>query len=75
MHRAGSIVFLGLLKRGLHTYLARWFSYIESLTSVQAAVAAFQSAQKTKVRHRSGSYLQTTLPDFALIGSTSRDST
>lgn len=51
----GSSVFQGLLKRNLHTHLARWYSHIESLPAVQEALTAFATAQKETIKGKSKS--------------------
>ena len=49
---AGSLIFAGLVKRGAHPHLARWYSFMDTLPSTSAGVAAYQAAQKQKVKMR-----------------------
>ncbi|KAJ7583033.1 glutamate-tRNA ligase [Mycena floridula] len=46
----GSGKVLGLLKSNQHVHLSRWFSYLESLDSTQAALASLTAAKASKAR-------------------------
>ena len=43
---------MGVMKRGMHPNVARWFAHIDSLPAVQAALAALAAAVKDKLRSR-----------------------
>ncbi|KAI0080539.1 glutamate-tRNA ligase [Panus rudis PR-1116 ss-1] len=46
----GSVKIIGLLKNNRHIHLSRWYSFIESLESTQAAQASFVEAKSHKAR-------------------------
>ncbi|KAF8623582.1 hypothetical protein AX15_006348 [Amanita polypyramis BW_CC] len=46
----GNIKAVGLLKNNQHLHLSRWFSFLESLASTQAALAGLANAKATKAR-------------------------
>ncbi|KAG5221167.1 glutamate-tRNA ligase [Salix suchowensis] len=46
----GNIKAFGLLKNNGHPHISRWFSHLESLESIQTALAAFTSAKASKAR-------------------------
>lgn len=46
-----AIKVLGLLKNGQHVHALRWFSYLESLESTQAALAGITAAKANKARN------------------------
>ena len=46
-----SIKILGLLKNGQHVHALRWFLYLESLESTQAALASIVAAKANKARN------------------------
>jgi hypothetical protein len=39
---------IGILKKKTHNHLARWYNYVDSLTSTQEAVAALAAAKASK---------------------------
>jgi glutamyl-tRNA synthetase len=43
---------LGILKRNLHPHLSRFYAHIDSLPSTKSAVAAYNNAQKQKIKAR-----------------------
>lgn len=45
----GSLKPLGIMKGGKHPHLLRWFSYIDSLPSTQAALSALAEAKSRGV--------------------------
>ncbi|KAG7448087.1 glutamate-tRNA ligase [Guyanagaster necrorhizus] len=46
----GNIKIIGLLKNNKHTHLNRWFYYLESLESTQAALGGLTAAKANKAR-------------------------
>ena len=48
----GNTAFLGLLKRGLHGHLSRWYNFVDSSPAGQAAVQGVLSAQKNTIKSR-----------------------
>lgn len=47
----GSLKPLGIMKGGKHPHLLRWFSYIDSLPSTQAALSALAEAKSRGVSY------------------------
>lgn len=47
-----SVPFLGLVKRNMHVHLVRHFTFIDALPSVKTAQAAFNAANKSKIKAR-----------------------
>ncbi|TFY77342.1 hypothetical protein EWM64_g6671 [Hericium alpestre] len=46
----GNLKIVGFLKNNLHQHLLRWYNFLESLESAQAAIAGLAEAKATKAR-------------------------
>jgi glutamyl-tRNA synthetase len=49
-YNPASVKILGLLKNNQHPHLLRWFTYIESLDDIQAALASLVNAKANNAR-------------------------
>ncbi|KAF9520611.1 hypothetical protein BS47DRAFT_1481361 [Hydnum rufescens UP504] len=54
---------LGVLKKNVHTHLARWYSHLDSLPSTQAAYTEFSEAKSTKKTAKASNAFSLGLPN------------